>query len=100
MHKDDRDTMSYDLLVFGLNIKVVQSLTDNETDAVWRVLKRYKEVPIPTLPDKKLDSSCNHEKTEYQAYEPDTNVLESYSCVDCGAELDIPEPDWDALNKE
>jgi hypothetical protein len=48
----------------------------------------------------RIQASCKHEEKEYQAYEPDTNVPESYSCVDCGAELDIPEPDWDALNKE
>jgi len=55
--------------------------------------------------DKRVDSSegalpCKHEEKEYQAYEPDTNVPESYSCVDCGAEFDIPEPDWDLMNKE
>ena len=30
----------------------------------------------------------------------DTNIPESYNCEDCGAELEIPEPDWDLMYKE
>ena len=40
---------------------------------------------------------CEHENKTYQAEEKDTNVGESYTCEDCGADLDIPEPDEDTL---
>ena len=40
---------------------------------------------------------CEHENKTYQAEEKDTNVGESYTCEDCGADLDIPEPDEDIL---
>ena len=43
---------------------------------------------------------CEHINRHYQPREYDTNVAESYTCEDCGAELDIPEPDWDLINKE
>ena len=36
----------------------------------------------------------------YQPEERDTNIPESYTCDDCGKEFDIPEPDWDLMNKE
>mgnify|MGYP001398180775 CR=1 FL=1 len=45
-------------------------------------------------------AECEHENKTYQAHEPDVNVPESYSCDDCGKELDIPEPDWDEIGKE
>ena len=48
----------------------------------------------------KIDDECQHQNRHYQPEEYDTNVAESYSCEDCGAELDIPEPDWDLINKE
>jgi hypothetical protein len=43
---------------------------------------------------------CEHLNKHYQPEEKDTNVGESYTCEDCGADLDIPEPDWDAIIKE
>jgi hypothetical protein len=47
-----------------------------------------------------LERYCNHEHKTYQAEERDTNVPESYTCDNCGKDLDIPEPDWDLMNKE
>lgn len=38
---------------------------------------------------------CDHENKTYQPREWDTNVPESYSCDECGEELDLPEPDED-----
>jgi hypothetical protein len=43
---------------------------------------------------------CEHINTEYQPEEKDTNAPESLNCVDCGKELDPPEPDYDAELKE
>lgn len=39
---------------------------------------------------------------EYQPEEKENNVPESYTCIDCGAQLEIPshEPDWDGIAKE
>ena len=48
----------------------------------------------------KIDGECEHNNRHYQPAEHDTNVPESYTCEDCGAGLDIPEPDWDLMNKE
>ena len=42
-------------------------------------------------------SECEHKDTEYQPYEEDTNIPESYNCLDCGKDLPIPEPDEDEL---
>ena len=47
-----------------------------------------------------VPTPCKHENKTYQPREWDTNIPESYTCDDCGADLDIPEPDWDALVKE
>ena len=44
-----------------------------------------------------IRDKCEHENKTYQAEEKDTNVGESYTCEDCGADLDIPEPDEDTL---
>jgi len=44
--------------------------------------------------------TCEHINKTYQAEERDTNVPESYTCNDCGEELDIPEPDFDLMRKE
>jgi len=41
------------------------------------------------------DSFCEHINTEYQPAERDTNTPESLTCVDCGEDLESPEPDWD-----
>ena len=38
---------------------------------------------------------CEHLTTEYQPEEKENNVPESLNCVDCGEELEPPEPDWD-----
>lgn len=44
---------------------------------------------------------CEHKKATYQAREYDTNVPESYTCDDCGADLELPdEPDWYLIKKE
>ena len=43
---------------------------------------------------------CPHRSRIYQPEEPDTNIKESYTCDDCGAELEIPEPDWDLMYKD
>jgi|TARA_R110000823_G_scaffold275115_1_gene393923 hypothetical protein len=45
----------------------------------------------------KIDDVCEHTNRHYQPAEEDTNVHESYTCDDCGKELDIPEPDWDLM---
>ena len=45
--------------------------------------------------------NCKHKKATYQPREYDTNVPESYTCDDCGAELELPdEPDWYLIKKE
>ena len=48
----------------------------------------------------KIDNECEHKNRHYQPEEYDTNIPESYNCEDCGAELEIPEPDWDLIYKE
>ena len=42
---------------------------------------------------------CEHENKTYQQEELENNVPESYTCDDCGKDLDIPEPDWDLMRK-
>ena len=44
--------------------------------------------------------TCEHYFKTYQAEEKDTNIPESYTCDECGKELDIPEPDFDLMGKE
>ena len=43
---------------------------------------------------------CFHKNKFYQPEERDTNIPESYTCDDCGKEFDIPEHDFDLMNKE
>ena len=45
---------------------------------------------------------CKHPKDVriHQPEEKDTNVPERYYCEHCDSDLDMPEPDWDALAKE
>jgi hypothetical protein len=43
---------------------------------------------------------CKHLNQEYQPYEPENNALEGLTCEDCGTDLMLPEPDWDAMGKE
>ena len=45
-------------------------------------------------------TGCPHIHTEYQAPEPDSNVIEGMVCLDCNEELPIPEPDFDLIGKE
>ena len=40
-------------------------------------------------------SFCEHLNTEYQPEEVENNASESLICLDCGEDLDPPEPDWD-----
>tara|TARA_R110000751_G_scaffold52103_2_gene113790 strand:- start:207 stop:431 length:225 start_codon:yes stop_codon:yes gene_type:complete len=48
-----------------------------------------------------LDEKCKHDKEKtYQPKEWDTNVSESYSCDECGEELDLPEPEEDTIRGE
>lgn len=47
-----------------------------------------------------LYQNCEHNNTTYQPAEWDTNTPESYSCDDCGEELELPEPDWDLMIKD
>ena len=44
--------------------------------------------------------NCEHETATYQEWEKDNNVPESYTCDECGKDLEMPEPDWDAEIKE
>jgi len=37
---------------------------------------------------------CEHETTEYQPAEAENNAPESLSCVECGKDLPVPEPDF------
>ena len=50
--------------------------------------------------EEKYKDICDHKNKFYQPEETDTNIPESYTCDDCGKEFDIPEPDWDLMNKE
>ena len=50
--------------------------------------------------DQELYEVCEHKNKEFQPFERDTNVPESYHCVDCGEELEIPEPDEDTMRGE
>ena len=43
----------------------------------------------------KSDDFCEHLNTEYQPEEVENNASESLICLDCGEDLDPPEPDWD-----
>ena len=52
------------------------------------------------MEEEQCEECCEHENKTYQPEEKDTNVGESYTCEDCGADLDMPEPDWDAMAKE
>jgi hypothetical protein len=38
------------------------------------------------------EEDCEHENATFQPWEKDVNAPESYSCDDCGEELDLPEP--------
>jgi len=49
-------------------------------------------------PKREVIMDCEHDNTTYQAREWDTNVPESYTCDDCGKELDN-EPDWDLMRE-
>ena len=66
--------------------------------------------------DAELDASiteqelCEHKNPNYQPteyHETDVGIViltnisihESYTCDDCGTELDIPEPDWDLMRE-
>jgi|TARA_Y100000296_G_scaffold23522_1_gene27844 hypothetical protein len=40
-------------------------------------------------------SFCEHINTEYQPEEVENNASESLICLDCGKDLEPPEPDWD-----
>ena len=40
-------------------------------------------------------NKCKHIHTEYQAEELDTNTKEHFICLDCGVDLDMPEPNYD-----
>jgi len=40
-------------------------------------------------------SYCPHDNEEYQAAEPENNVIEGMVCEDCGVELPIPEPNYE-----
>jgi len=43
---------------------------------------------------------CKKEvETEYIPEEPENNVQEDHFCVECGESLDLPEPDWDLIEK-
>ena len=77
--------------------------------ALQNDMKTIKEVNMPDIHDMELDArptdqelygECKHEQREYQPLERDTNVQESYHCVDCGEELVIPEPDEDTMRGE
>ena len=37
---------------------------------------------------------CEHDNEEYQAAEPENNVIEGMVWADCGIELPIPEPNY------
>ena len=37
------------------------------------------------------DEPCRHYIKVYQPQEDETNIPESYSCNDCGEEIDIPQ---------
>ncbi len=52
------------------------------------------------MEEEQCEECCEHLDKHYQPEEKDTNVGESYTCEDCGADLDMPEPDWDAMAKE
>tara|TARA_R100001082_G_C4341330_1_gene150275 strand:- start:239 stop:421 length:183 start_codon:yes stop_codon:yes gene_type:complete len=39
------------------------------------------------------EDMCLHINKEYQPAEPEVNAPESLTCEDCGADLDLPEPD-------
>ena len=58
---------------------------------------------MPDIHDMELDARpteeelCEHKNPMYQPRESDTGLYESYTCDDCGIELDIPEPDEDVL---
>ena len=47
----------------------------------------------------------NYQPTEYHETDVGIGILtnisihESYTCDDCGTELDIPEPDWDLMRE-
>jgi len=49
------------------------------------------------MEEEQCEECCEHLNKHYQPEEKDTNVGESYTCEDCGADLDIPEPDEDTL---
>ena len=44
--------------------------------------------------------TCEHYFKTYQAEEKDTNIPESYTCDECGENIDIPEPDEDILFRD
>ena len=54
---------------------------------------------IAIITTKELECQHPKDEMEYQAKEEDTNVPESYNCLDCGKDLPIPEPDEDELRE-
>jgi len=66
------------------------------------------EIPIHYLKNNRMfyngwicvQCRCDHKHKEYQPAERYTNSPESYTCIECGADLPIPRPDYDAMAKE
>jgi hypothetical protein len=42
-------------------------------------------------------SPCEHLEQEYQPEEPESNAHESLTCVDCGEDLQLDEPDYEVI---
>ena len=70
---------------------VQTNVVNVKTDDFYPVFIYEHDVKIP----------CSHKNAFYQPNEPENNVNESYSCDDCGEELEMPvyDPDLDRDNE-
>ena len=64
-----------------------------------QVEETFMETDERMCMDCEEEEYCVHENITYQQEEFENNVPESYTCDDCGKDLDIPEPDWDLMRK-
>jgi len=108
-------SMKYDLLqrILIITHKVIAKAEgqeppvitgDKDTDELLEIERcNQEDKPWEMGTDQEgiLMLDCEHKnKPIYQPEEKDTGIPESYTCDDCGKEFDIPEPDFDLMNKE
>ena len=64
-----------------------------------QVEEKFMETDERMCMDCEEHEYCEHENKTFQPDELEHNVPESYTCDDCGKDLNIPEPDWDSMRE-